>query len=396
MYEIGYKALFDGYEFKTRKSDTKRYDVICRNDDTIKLLGHLLELKLKDNIRIYKGKEIKHDIYTDLNIDITYKQAWRSKNVALESLSGCHVASFAQLPYYCHNLEMINDGAVTHIETDNEDRFKMVFIAFGVLGETGPSWTWFLSKLKECIGEVPNLHLLMNYKLKGIRLHCLFWKMCKAYLPEDFNMAINELGATRPDIYHKLTEAGVEKWSRAYCPNAPLNELSDWATAKITKRRQKSVNWIVGAIDRYRVYHVDDHRRMHTVELYSDTCTCRKWQLSGLPCGHVLAVCRVMGLTYFNHLAKGWLRRKALEGTYQELVYPVGEVSSWQRPNYLQVVKPPLMDKNQLVDQRAKLVLYRKAKTGYSEQEHYYSEQEHYYSQQAMSFSFEAVDLNDP
>ncbi|GKC51078.1 hypothetical protein Tco_1073823 [Tanacetum coccineum] len=133
MYEIGYKALFDGYEFKTRKSDTKRYDVICRNDDTIKLLGHLLELKLKDNIRIYNGKEIKHDIYTDLNIDITYKQAWRSKNVALESLSGCHVASFAQLPYYCHNLEMINDGAVTHIETDNEDRFKMVFIAFGVL-----------------------------------------------------------------------------------------------------------------------------------------------------------------------------------------------------------------------------------------------------------------------
>ncbi|GKG01612.1 hypothetical protein Tco_0306317, partial [Tanacetum coccineum] len=45
----------------------------------------------------------------------------------------------------------------------------------------------------------------------------------------------------------------------------------------------------------------------------------------------------------------------------------------------------------------------KKAKTGYSkqehyysEQEHYYSEQEHYYSQQAMPFSFEAVDLNDP
>ncbi|GJW47567.1 hypothetical protein Tco_0079213 [Tanacetum coccineum] len=125
-----------------------------------KLLGHLLEPKLKYNSRIYKGKEIKHDIYTDLNIDITYKQAWRSKNVALESLSGCHVASFAQLPYYCHNLKMINDGTVTHIETDNEDRFKMVFIAFGVVA------------------------FAYELQIKGYKLQCLFCKMRKAYLPE--------------------------------------------------------------------------------------------------------------------------------------------------------------------------------------------------------------------
>nr|GEU96210.1 transposase, MuDR, MULE transposase domain protein [Tanacetum cinerariifolium] len=122
---------------------------------------------------------------------------------------------------------MINDGTVTHIETDNEDRFKIVFIAFGVViwsfknhmrpliiidaahlkgtylgtnllavgmdgnnqiipiatgvsqGETGPSWTW---------------HLMMNCKLKSIRLQCLFWKMCKAYSPEDFNMVFLGFG----------------------------------------------------------------------------------------------------------------------------------------------------------------------------------------------------------
>nr|GEZ29114.1 transposase, MuDR, MULE transposase domain protein [Tanacetum cinerariifolium] len=103
---------------------------------------------------------------------------------------------------------MINDGTVTHIEKDTEDRFKMVFIAFGVViqsfknhmkpliaidasylkgtylrtnlqvvgmdgnnqiiliatggsqGETGPSWTWFLFKLKQCIGEVPDLGII--------------------------------------------------------------------------------------------------------------------------------------------------------------------------------------------------------------------------------------------
>ncbi|GKD81366.1 hypothetical protein Tco_1348205, partial [Tanacetum coccineum] len=56
-------------------------------------------------------------------------------------------------------------------------------------------------------------------------------------------------------------------------------------------------------------------------------------------------ICRVIGLTDCNHLAKGWFRRTTLKATYQGLTYLVGEVSSWQSPNYLQVVKPPLMDK---------------------------------------------------
>ncbi|GJU90406.1 transposase, MuDR, MULE transposase domain protein [Tanacetum coccineum] len=229
-----------------------------------------------------------------MNIDISYKQAWRAKNVVLEYISGFPMASFAQLPYYCHNLELTNDGTVTHIETDDEDRFKMVFIAFGVViwsfkyhmrpliiidaahlkgryegtnmlsvgidgnnqiipiatgvsqGEIVPSWTWFLSKLKECIGEIPNLtiisdrhaailssceavfpnvfhgyccrHLMMNFKLKSIKMQCVFWKMCKAYTVEDFRMAINELRSKRPDVYEKLIEAGVERWYRAYYP----------------------------------------------------------------------------------------------------------------------------------------------------------------------------------
>ncbi|GJV28868.1 hypothetical protein Tco_1385316, partial [Tanacetum coccineum] len=138
---------------------------------------------------------------------------------------------------------------------------------------------------------------------------------------------------------------------------------------------------------------------------------------------------QVMGLTDYNHLAKGWFRRKALEGMYQELVYPLGEVSSWQRPNYLQVVKAPLMDKKPTGRPKStarirsqgeepvpvrcgrcgarghnqnsyrETIPQKKAKTsatGYSQQEHYYSQQEHYYSQQAMPFSFEAVNLNDP
>ncbi|GKF79011.1 hypothetical protein Tco_0234579 [Tanacetum coccineum] len=36
------------------------------------------------------------------------------------------------LPYYCYNLERINEGTVTRIKTDKKGVFEMLFIAFGV------------------------------------------------------------------------------------------------------------------------------------------------------------------------------------------------------------------------------------------------------------------------
>ena len=171
MADIGEKALLEGFQFRPRKSDRFRYDVVCRGDNcewkiisslapdsgkwvvgkvndvhtcdrtelfpdhrnaTAKLLGHLLIPKMGDPSRVYKPKDIVNDINLAYNIDISYKKAWGGRNIALETLSGCPKNSFSQLPYYCYNLKLKNPGWVTHIETDDEDRFEMVFIAFGV------------------------------------------------------------------------------------------------------------------------------------------------------------------------------------------------------------------------------------------------------------------------
>ncbi|GJU84126.1 transposase, MuDR, MULE transposase domain protein, partial [Tanacetum coccineum] len=429
IYVIGKKALDEGFEFKVRKSTTLRFDVICNNAEckwkiisskskngdswllgtvndihtcsrtqlnpnhrnaTKKLLGWLLAPKLKDYSRIYKPKDIINDINHEFNIDITYKKAWGGKNKGLEINSGCPLDSFSQLPYYFYNLKMANEGMVTHIETDDEGRFKMCFIAFGFAirsflahmrpllitdgahlkgtykginlvlvgmdgntqivpisigvsqGKTGESWTWFLLKFKECIGEVPNLeiitdrhpaiilacytifpnafhgyccrHLMMNCKMKSDKLQGIYWKTCKAYTPEEFQRRVSDLRGFRPEAYKKLKEARFETWSRTMCPadrynymtsnnaelinnltrhvrKAPITQLMewyrallqkcDWATYKVMDRMQKSAHWNVLRIEYGRLYQVDDRRRVHQVDLTSRTCTCRKWQLSG-------------------------------------------------------------------------------------------------------------------
>ncbi|GKC52565.1 transposase, MuDR, MULE transposase domain protein [Tanacetum coccineum] len=101
-------------------------------------------------------------------------------------------------------------------------------IAFGICkGETGPCWSWWMSVLKECIGDNPNLifisdrhaaislavenefplafhvvccrHLMMNLSLKTKKRKGLFWKICKAYTREDFATSMNILQIVQPD-----------------------------------------------------------------------------------------------------------------------------------------------------------------------------------------------------
>nr|GFB63615.1 hypothetical protein [Tanacetum cinerariifolium] len=95
--------------------------------------------------------------------------------------------------------------------------------------------------------------------------------------------------------------------------------LSDWATHKVIDKMQKSAKWKVYGIHQGKVYQVDDHQKVHRVDLTTRSCTCRKWQLSGIPCGHVIAVGRVMGCTDCSDMALGWFRKTMLYSTYQEL-----------------------------------------------------------------------------
>ncbi|GJR23727.1 transposase, MuDR, MULE transposase domain protein [Tanacetum coccineum] len=111
---------------------------------------------------------------------------------------------------------------------------QIVPIAFGICkGETGPCWTWWMSVLKEYIGDNPNFlfisdrhpaialavqnefhlafhvvccrHLIMNLSLKNKKRKGLFWKICEAYTREEFVTSMRRLQLVQPDAYQKLS-----------------------------------------------------------------------------------------------------------------------------------------------------------------------------------------------
>ncbi|GKC83561.1 transposase, MuDR, MULE transposase domain protein [Tanacetum coccineum] len=436
--DIALMCLKEGYQCKVLKSCSERYSVECVQPDcywyiftrrikkctkwritnindnhacsktqfnpyhrnvTSKLLSKLILPKVRDVTRVYRPKDIAHDVNMEWNIYVSYKKAWRRKHITLASSQGCPIESFAQLPFYCYNLKRENEGTVTNIETDDKGRFKTCFIGFGVAfiqllakrsfffstwkplihllahqqpadtinillfqcvrgylfslregvttavshlpspfaisqvakdpspmvdagavgftrlwclevgsekmvdviksflcymrpliiidaahlkgtylgtnlvavgmdgnnqiipiatgvsqGETGESWTWFLRKLKDCIGEVSNLaiisdrhyaitlacnivfpnafhgycccHLMMNYGMKSDKFKEIYWKTCKAYTPEDFEKLMSDIQGVRPDAHQKLVDARIEKWSRAKCPANRYNYMT--------------------------------------------------------------------------------------------------------------------------------------------------------------------------
>ncbi|GJX26587.1 transposase, MuDR, MULE transposase domain protein, partial [Tanacetum coccineum] len=244
---------------------------------------------------------------------------------------------------------------------------QIVPVDFGICkGETGPCWSWWMFVLKECIGDNPNLlfisdrhpaialvvhnefplafyvvccrHLMMNLSLKKKKMKGLFWKICKAYTPDEFTTNMIILQAVQPDAYYKLCEAGPHRWSRAHCPLVRYNymtsnsvesvnavtvlkrkllvlmlaekyramvqdwyfkrrelaanmtyEITDWVANKVHKIKDKSATWTVHGVNQYQ-YQVSDERYNREVNFKIGTCDCRKWQLSRILCGHVIAV----------------------------------------------------------------------------------------------------------
>lgn len=135
---------------------------------------------------------------------------------------------------------------------------QIVPVAFGVgRSESGDGWAWFLTNLKQCIGELPGLvfvsdransikqaintvyptahhalccrHLMMNVKTKDSRIEYkkhLYMKVCKAHTVHDFDRRMAALHGALPVGAAYLESIGNERWSRAHFPGMRYNIMT--------------------------------------------------------------------------------------------------------------------------------------------------------------------------
>nr|GEY76718.1 hypothetical protein [Tanacetum cinerariifolium] len=229
-------------------------------------------------------------------------------------ISGTPEDSFAELPLHCHNLKLKNQRTITHIETDDEDRFEIFFF--------------------------PSVLCVAN-KLDMIGLE----KWARVYFP-DMRYNYMTYNSAESQWYFKHRQTADEH----------KHELTPWAEAKLAQRIAKSATWTVRPAANY-LYNVVDYYKNTIVDLNTRTCSCGQWQLSSLPCGDLIAVMRHLRQSITNQFAfscfktsvwrASYSETSVWRASYNEVIFDVGHPSERDQPDGLIIILPPVMDKRQ-------------------------------------------------
>ncbi|KAK2633988.1 hypothetical protein Ddye_028780 [Dipteronia dyeriana] len=71
--------------------------------------------------RLYKPKEIIHDMQKEFGRSYNYHKGYRARHIALEEVQGTPIESYNILPSYLYMLEQANHGTVTDLHTDSSN-----------------------------------------------------------------------------------------------------------------------------------------------------------------------------------------------------------------------------------------------------------------------------------
>lgn len=84
----------------------------------------------------------------------------------------------------------------------------------------------------------------------------------------------------------------------------------------------------------------DGTNNLFRVDLFAKTCSCRKWDLSGIPCGHAISAIWYMHEDLVDHIAH-WYKKATYEQTYDNQIELIHGQDQWPYSKKPQLGKPP-------------------------------------------------------
>nr|GEX38933.1 hypothetical protein [Tanacetum cinerariifolium] len=242
-------------------------------------------------------------------------------------------------------------STITHIETDAEGRFKLLYVGFGVAGtyegtnllavrmdsnnqivpigtgvcqggESTKAWSFFLSKLKESIGVVQDMTAIYDRHLGIVNA-------CATIFPNAFHGLFTILQGFKPRGFLKLLAADLGIWSRAYCPTDQYNYM--------TSNNTECINSLTKDIHKLPITRLVDRQR----ETLQNWFTNRREKYKDAAANELT---EWVAAKVHRRKLKG-AKKTPIRETYTKLVYPLQGPSSWETPTDKQNMLPPTMEK---------------------------------------------------
>ncbi|KAL4286331.1 hypothetical protein AHAS_Ahas19G0075500 [Arachis hypogaea] len=241
------------------------------------------------------------------------------------------------------------------------------------------------------------MHIWQNFRKQwgDTELKMAMWKCAKATTPQEFNDVLDRIKRVNPHAWEYLNRIPPNQWSRSGFSEYPksdnytnnncesfnfrikkmrgkpiitmLEEVRCYMMSIITRNKKALVgyNGVITPVQQSRlekekresnkwrpfptgddpgnVYEVQCLPHKVMVDIGKRTCSCRFWQLTGLPCRHACAALAYQNRRPEEH-AHNWLSMEAYYSTYQFVIQPVPSQEYWQHVD-LPPILPPVYKK---------------------------------------------------
>ncbi|XP_021722003.1 uncharacterized protein LOC110689530 [Chenopodium quinoa] len=283
----------------------------------------------------WSRKELEKDVMERFGVRLSKWNCYRVKTIAHKLLHGNLFDHYSQLATYLSELKKS--------DVDNQ----MFPVAWGVVeAENNDSWSWFLETLKldmPDFGGEDSTVISDQHKHKkhgGDELKKLFWRAVYAYTKADHEKALKEMKTISPaavedfikqkpqafcrygfrtvtkcnlvvnnlaetfngwileaiskPIIHMLEDIRRALMERLFKKKTLMERAKDIICPRIRKRLEKNKEYakcctvLASGRTEFEVLH---GMEVLVVNLDLKTCTCRRWDLHGFPCCHVIAAC---------------------------------------------------------------------------------------------------------
>ncbi|XP_055826013.1 uncharacterized protein LOC129894370 [Solanum dulcamara] len=258
--------------------------------------------KLVNHKRIHTANDIREDIKTVYGVDITYQQAWRAKEHALEMLRRKPADEYRQLRVYIHMLKIVYPNSYISMDKSPIDEFMYLFIALRPL----------MRDFQFCrpVVVVDGAHFDGPYKGTFVLASTLDGAGC--ILPLAYGVVDTKNNSSWTWFFQHFKDAFGERDNMCI--------ISD---------RNESIMKSVVASSEY-LYSVYESGRRYIVCIERKTCNCGRFQLDEIPCPHAIAVLKSKNIADMHPYCSDYYKLEALANTYELPMVSMPDKKDWE------------------------------------------------------------------
>ncbi|XP_048502680.1 uncharacterized protein LOC125498502 [Beta vulgaris subsp. vulgaris] len=338
-------------------------------DANSKVSSQWLAKKYINNFRDDQGERLKkfiHKVFNDTEITIGYHRAWFARARAKLSIYGDASDQYKRVYDYACAILKYNLGSsalvlVTRAQNPPPTFQRMYVCMEASMAKDGNNnifpvaWAVVEGLIDAVETVCPNTevrfcvrHIWANFKLQfsGTTFKESFWRAARTSSRFTFIAEMEAIKFLSQDAYNYLVEIPPKYWARyAFLirlkSNLSLNNLCETFNSAIKEARDKPIITFLEWIRRVGEWEVDYEHDTFVVNLRDRSCSCNKWDMTGIPCIHAYAcTLRIRGKPE-DYVDPFHSKEKYMQA-YGPYIKPMPEMKQWEATEFPHPLPPPV------------------------------------------------------